>query len=111
MFFFQLLTPTVIPYVAVRGIQTSGVLSKVNKLHIRAGRFRPTALQNLHLTYEESKPPYLIGVEKSWSTWNTSKYDDSQLSFLKYWYLLTGIYRIKDSVLFKRKYLFNNPNN
>ncbi|XP_060559398.1 small ribosomal subunit protein uS3m-like isoform X2 [Ruditapes philippinarum] len=54
---------------AQRGIQTSCVL---NKKHIRAGIYKVTRKRTVTLTYEEAKPPYKIGVDKSWLSWNTS---------------------------------------
>lgn len=71
--YFQFLTPRSLSYCALRAIQTSSVPQKVNKVHIRAGRHRPTANRRLALTYEEAKPPHLVGVDKSWNSWNTSE--------------------------------------
>ncbi|GAB1600763.1 28S ribosomal protein S24, mitochondrial-like [Argonauta hians] len=40
--------------------------------NIRAGQPKISLRQNKALTYEESQAPYLIGVTKSWNSWNTS---------------------------------------
>ncbi|XP_053386428.1 28S ribosomal protein S24, mitochondrial-like isoform X1 [Mercenaria mercenaria] len=58
-----------IPQLATRGLQTSFVLCRK---HRRAGIYKVSKNQSIPLTYEQAKPPYAIGVDKSWLTWNTS---------------------------------------
>jgi hypothetical protein len=70
--------PLTIPYVALRGISTTSTKAAAaartqNRLHVRVGRFKPSKDKSIALTYNESKAPYKIGLEKSWNSWNTSK--------------------------------------
>lgn len=51
-----------------QNINTTAALAK----NIRAGQPKISVRQNKPLTYEESQYPYLIGVTKSWNSWNTS---------------------------------------
>lgn len=53
-----------------QNINTTAALAK----NIRAGQPKISVRQNKPLTYEESQYPYLIGVTKSWNSWNTCKY-------------------------------------
>ncbi|XP_052265532.1 28S ribosomal protein S24, mitochondrial-like [Dreissena polymorpha] len=67
--------PLTIPYVALRGISTTctnAATVNKNRLHVRVGRFKPSKDKSIALTYDESKPPYKIGLEKAWNSWNTS---------------------------------------
>lgn len=52
-----------------RGLLTSAVGCKNNS---PAGHFKITPRKDLPLTYEQSQPPYRIGVTKGWNSWNAS---------------------------------------
>ncbi|XP_064601558.1 small ribosomal subunit protein uS3m-like [Liolophura sinensis] len=52
----------------IREFSTTGVLMK----NRRAGQPKTTINKTLPMTYEQSQPPYKIGVTKSWNSWNTS---------------------------------------
>ncbi|CAI9716476.1 ribosomal S24, mitochondrial-like [Octopus vulgaris] len=51
-----------------RQFSKSSVLTK----NVRAGQPKISLRQDKPLTYEQSQPPYLIGVTKSWNSWNTT---------------------------------------
>ena len=59
-----------IPAVATRGFHTTSVSCL---MRVRAGRYKVSKKLTNALTYEQAKPPYLIGIDKAWNTWNTSK--------------------------------------
>lgn len=60
-----------VPAIAIRGFHTTSVC---NIVRVRAGRYKCSKKRTVPLTYEQAKPPYLIGVEKAWNSWNTSMY-------------------------------------
>ncbi|XP_014768081.1 28S ribosomal protein S24, mitochondrial [Octopus bimaculoides] len=51
-----------------RQFSKSSVLNK----NVRAAQPKISLRQDKPLTYEKSQPPYLIGVTKTWNSWNTS---------------------------------------
>ncbi|XP_064619404.1 small ribosomal subunit protein uS3m-like isoform X2 [Lineus longissimus] len=57
-------------------------LTAVVQKNIRAGVPKTTINKNKPLTYEEANAPYLIGVRKSWNSWNTSNLYEGERSAL-----------------------------
>ncbi|XP_071107295.1 small ribosomal subunit protein uS3m-like [Haliotis cracherodii] len=52
----------------LRGVTTTACVCK----NIRSGVPKISVKGDKALTYEEANPPHMIGVRKSWNTWNTS---------------------------------------